>query len=70
MHVAAYFLSMCDTNDLESNPPDIGARHLLEDTSFFANDPSRHGNLSLEQSGTRGGTSAYFGLPMDGFYFL
>jgi hypothetical protein len=41
----ADFLSMFDAIDLESNPPDIGPWHLLEDTSFLLNDPSRHGNL-------------------------
>jgi hypothetical protein len=41
----ADLLSMFDAVDLELNPSDIGAWHLLEDTSLFANDPSRHGNL-------------------------
>src|ERR1035441_8247893 len=38
-----HLLAMLHAVHLETNPPDVGARHLFKDAPFLANHFSRHG---------------------------
>ena len=58
---------MLDSSVLETDPPNVGAWHLFEDSAFLANHLPRHRICPLnailaksEQSGTKSGTSTIY----------